>query len=411
MQSRRELVRADAELEAVVCNDMQRDRRPQSPMNILHATDVHTQVNTGITFAINELVSHTLPRVSPGGSVTLLSTGQTDVQIDADARHVATSLARGPLSAWRYSPRYGAICEKLIRENSIDVVHVHGAWMHPQLAAVRSAHRLGIPSVLTNHGCVQWALRQPNWSGAMKKRLYVALMRQALFHKVTVHHAITPSDRDAILAFFPRARVEIIPNFIDVPKVDSVLKNARARDAEPYVLFVGRVHPTKGIDMLIEAFARADLPNGWRLVIVGPTVDHAYAAGLQQVVAAHPRGDRIKFRGPVWDPAEKYALMREAWVTVVPSHTEVISLVNLESSACSTPTITTSATGLLDWTDGGGLLIEPTVDPLVAALSACAHWSEDERLQRGIASRRLVEQRYSAASVMRCWMDLYAALV
>ena len=381
-------------------------------MNILHATDVHTQVNTGITFAINELVSRTLPELSPHGSVTLLSTGKSDVQLDSGAQHVSVDLAAGRLArAWRYAPRYTATCEDLIREKGIDIVHVHGTWMHPQLAAVRSAYRLGVPNVLTNHGLVQGALRQPDWLGATKKRFYMALLRDALFHKVTVHHAITPLDRDAIRVFFPRARVEIIPNFVDVPRVDSELGKTHARDVEPYVLFVGRVHPSKGIDLLIEAFARADLPSAWRLLIVGPTIDPAYCARLQRVIASHPRGDRIQFKGPVWDPAEKYALMRDAWVTVLPSHTEVISLVNLESSACSTPTITTTATGLLDWTDGGGVLIEASLDPLIAALSACSHWSAEERLQRGIASRRLVDQRYSAAAVMRRWMDLYASLV
>ena len=380
-------------------------------MNILHATDVHTQVNTGITFAINELVSRTLPHLSNGGSVTLLSAGQPDVQVNPAAHHITVDMAKGPARVWRYAPGYAATCDDLIRGRGIDVVHVHGTWMHPQLAAVRSAHRLGIPSVLTNHGHVQWVLQKPNGLGPMKKRLYMTLLREALFHRVTVHHAITPLDRDSILTFFPRARVEIIPNFIDISRVDSELRKAPPRDAEPYVLFVGRIHPNKGLDILLEAFARADLPSALRLLIVGPIVDQAYYAQLQQVVASHPRSDRIEFRGPVWNPVEKHALMRDAWITVVPSYTEAISLVNLESSACSTPTITTSATGLLDWTDGGGLLIEPHVDPLAAALSACAHWSREERLQRGTASRRLVEERYSASTVMRRWMDLYGSLV
>jgi glycosyltransferase involved in cell wall biosynthesis len=112
----------------------------------------------------------------------------------------------------------------------------------------------------------------------------------------------------------------------------------------------------------------------------------------------------------VWDPAAKYRLMRDAWVTIVPSHTEVVSLVNLEASACFTPTITTTATGLTDWTEGGGLLVEPDLGPVTQALSEAARWSDQERQQRGLASRRLVEQRYSATAVMPRWMDLYRSL-
>ena len=379
-------------------------------MNILHATDVHNQLNTGITVAVNELVSRTLPELGPRGSVALLSTGETDVQIDSAAHHVSVDMAKGPVRAWRYAPRYRAICEELIRERGIDVVHVHGAWMHPQLAAVRSAHRLGVPTVLTNHGLVQWALRQPDWIGAIKKRLYMTLVREALFHKVTVHHAITPLDRESIQAFFPRARIEIIPNFIDVQKLDSHLTRANGQRGEPYMLYLGRLHPTKGIDLLIEAFGRAGLARDWRLVLVGPIVNKTYEDRLRALIAASPLADRIEIRKPVWDPVAKYCLMRDAWITVVPSHTEVVSLVNLEASACFTPTITTTGTGLTDWADGGGLLVEPHLGPLAEALSEAARWSDRERHERGLASRRLIEQRYSSTAVMPRWMDLYRSL-
>ena len=379
-------------------------------MNILHATDVHNQLNTGITVAVNELVSRTLPELGPRGSVALLSTGETDVQIDSAAHHVSVDMAKGPVRAWRYAPRYRAICDELIRERGIDVVHVHGAWMHPQLAAVRSAHRLGVPTVLTNHGLVQWALRQPDWIGAIKKRLYMTLVREALFHKVTVHHAITPLDRESIQAFFPRARIEIIPNFIDVQKLDSHLTRANGQRGEPYMLYLGRLHPTKGIDLLIEAFGRAGLARDWRLVLVGPIVNKTYEDRLRALIAASPLADRIEIRKPVWDPVAKYCLMRDAWITVVPSHTEVVSLVNLEASACFTPTITTTGTGLTDWADGGGLLVEPHLGPLAEALSEAARWSDRERHERGLASRRLIEQRYSSTAVMPRWMDLYRSL-
>ena len=379
-------------------------------MNVLHATDFHNQTNTGITFAVNELVSQTLPELGPLGSVSLVSVGKTDVIALEGVKYFTADLSKGPGSIWRYAPRYAAICEEISRRQDIGIVHVHGAWMHPQLAAVCTAHRLGIPTVLTNHGLVQWAVRQPDRIGALKKRLYLALMRRRLFEKVTVHHAITPFDRDSIHSFFPDGRIEVIPNFIDLRKVDCELQKSERVNCEPYVLFIGRLHPTKGIDILIEAFGRADLPRDWRLVIVGPTGDRSYTARLRQMIAANPRSNRIELREPVWDIAAKYALMRNAWVTAVPSHTEVISLVNLESSACATPTITTWATGLSDWVEGGGLLVEPAVQSLATALSACSRWSDKERFQRGAASRRLIEERYSAATIVPRWMDLYRSL-
>ncbi len=379
-------------------------------MNILHATDFHTRMNLGISVAVNGLISRTLTEVAPRGSVNLLSVGPTDIPLHRQMRHISTAASSGPTAMWRYAPHYSGMCDDIIRTQSISLIHIHGAWMYPQFAAARAARRHGIPSVLTNHGLLQWALRQPNLIGAFKKRLYLALMRDRLFQAVSVLHAITESDRDCLHRLFPCKRIETIPNFIDLDEVDRILQRTTERHSEPYVLFLGQLHPAKGVDVLIDAFNVAEVSDELRLIIAGPPVDASYAAKLRRTIAASPRVHRIELRGPVWEPVEKYALMRKAWVTVVPSRSDVISFVNLEASACSTPTITTSGAGLTDWTEGGGLAVEPAVVPLAAALGEAVRWSNDERDQRGRASRRLVEKRYSAVAVIPLWMSLYRSL-
>jgi len=379
-------------------------------MNILHATDFHTRMNLGISVAVNGLISRTLPEVAPRGSVHLLSVGPTDTPLHRQMRHISTAASSGLTSIWRYAPHYSEMCDDIIRTESISLIHIHGAWMYPQFAAARAARRHGVPSVLTNHGLLQWALRQPNRIGALKKRFYLALMRDRLFQSVSVLHAITASDRDCLHRLFPGKRIETIPNFIDVDEVDRIGQQTPERQDEPYVLFLGQLHPAKGVDVLIDAFNVAEVPDELRLIIAGPLVDAAYAAQLRRTIAASPRGNRIELRGPVWEASEKYALMRKAWITAVPSRSDVISFVNLESSACSTPTITTSGAGLTDWTEGGGLTIEPAVVPLAAALGEAFRWSNDERIERGRASRRLIEKSYSAVAVIPRWMSLYRSL-
>jgi len=379
-------------------------------MNILYATDFHNRANSGITFAVNELAGQMAVQLASKGSVNLLSIGETDIAVHPGVRHLMAGPSSGPMGNWRFASSFRSMCEAAIKRDSVSVMHVHGIWFYPQFAAARAAQRRAMPTVLTNHGAVQWALRQPGMLGAAKKRLYMTLMKDTLFRRITVQHAITPLDRDALHAFLPRQRIEVIPNFVDVERLDKVLQLIGPQTDEPYVLFLGRLHPTKGVDILIEAFGRAHLPRDWRLILVGPSVDPLYEKQLRNLIATSPRADRIELRGPEWDAAAKYRLMRDAWVTAMPSHTEAISLVNLETSACFTPTITTKATGLTDWTEGGGLLIEPAVDPLAAALSEVAQWSDQERKGRGLASRRLVEKRYSAKAVMPHWMDLYESL-
>jgi glycosyltransferase involved in cell wall biosynthesis len=379
-------------------------------MNLLYATDFHNRTNSGITFAVNELVSQAVGGLPAENSIQLVSLGDTDISVDARVRHLKVEPSSGPARAWRYAPAYAPTCEAAIKRHNVSVVHIHGLWMYPQFAAAGTAHRFAVPTVLTNHGAVQWALRQPGLLGAAKKRVYMSLMKDRLFRRITVQHAITAQERDALHSFFPHQRIEVVPNFVDVQTVDKTLAASNAQSDDPYALFLGRLHPTKGVDILIEAFGRAATPRDWRLIVIGPEVDRPYAHRLRQLIAASPKAGRIEIRDPIWDAGVKYRLMRDAWITVVPSHTEAISLVNLESSSCFTPTITTTATGLTDWTEGGGLLVQPALGPLADALSEAARWPDRERRERGLASRGLIERRYSAAVVMPRWLDLYRSL-
>jgi glycosyltransferase involved in cell wall biosynthesis len=95
-------------------------------------------------------------------------------------------------------------------------------------------------------------------------------------------------------------------------------------------------------------------------------------------------------------------------VLAAPSLSEAIGLVNLEAAACGTPTITTRATGLEDWENGGvgGFLVGP--DPeLRTALERVSRLSTDEYDARSRGSRDLVERRYSWAVVSTQWREAY----
>jgi glycosyltransferase involved in cell wall biosynthesis len=380
-------------------------------MNVLNTTDLHSRSKYGISLAVNEIMAQTSAALAPRGRVCLLSAGETDFAVPAGTVHYRSTEVRRWSGRWRYAPEYQDACERIAREQGIALVHIHGVWTHPTLAAGRAARRCNIPTVLTNHGqLTPWALRQPGVLGRVRKQLYLRLMAERLFQAISVFHAITPLERDELYQLFPRNRIEVIPNSLDLAEVDRAVGSSSMADKEPYILFVGRLHPKKGVDLLLEAFNRADIPSGWRLIIVGPSDDASYEERLHRIACAGTRSSMIEFRGPIWSAAEKYQMMRGARVAVVPSHSEVVALVNLEASACGTPTITTLSTGLFDWEEGGGLLVEPSVDALARALSACGRWSDEERKDRGQASRRLVEHRYSSAATAPQWIELYQSL-
>jgi glycosyltransferase involved in cell wall biosynthesis len=381
--------------------------------NVLHATDFHNRSNTGITFAVGSLIEQCQRLDGRTAQYALVGIGDVDVTVPPGTVIETTPVANSrPLRSWRYSPDYAGAVRRLISSCGISVVHVHGTWMYPQFAAVREAKAQRVPIVLTNHGHLeQWALEYPSALGALKKRAYLHLMDRPLFRNVDIFHAISLLNRDMLHKLFPWARVEYIPNSIDLDAIDETTGGCqRSGNIEPYVLFVGRLVPQKGVDLLIQAFGAADLPQDSKLLLVGPVESESYATYLRGLIAASPRKERIEWRGPIWDEAEKARLITDAWFVAVPSRSEALGLVNLEASACRTPTITTFSTGLSDWMDGGGLLIEPDVVALQQALTEALAWDDAERVQRGKASRRLVADRYSTRVTGPRWIELYTEI-
>ena len=229
-------------------------------------------------------------------------------------------------------------------------------------------------------------------------------MRPVL-QKVDCLHAITPLESESLFLAFPGVPQIRIPNAIDL----GAWKRAPVSpDEDRFFLFLGRLHPIKGLELLMDAFSRVER-EGCRLVIAGPDYSAEYSRYLKQLVEDHGLERSVFFIGPV-QGERKELLLSRAWAVVVPSYSEVIALVNLESAAAYTPTITTTKTGLLDWEESGGMLVDPNVAELADALRHAASWTLSERMQRGYLSRRFVEERYSWDVVGDRWMAAYQAI-
>jgi len=251
-----------------------------------------------------------------------------------------------------------------------------------------------------------WLWDQQGWKIRAKKRLYWSALAYPALSKASVIHAITPLEQNNLARLFPGNRIEVIPNAIDVSGEDYCPQVERGKT----ILFLGRIEPKKGVDLLLRAFARAKISQDWSVDVVGPVWAQAYLSGLKAIVTECRLEQRVRFRGPLFGE-QKRKLIDTAWVLAAPSHSEVVGLVNLEAAARCLPTITTHQTGLHDWEQGGGLLIEPNEEALVLALEAACSWSVQEQHERGLASRRLILQRYSWQAVMPMWMRLYSSLI
>lgn len=375
--------------------------------HIYHVTDDYSSGHPGVTGMISQLSRYL---AGQGRPTTILAAGAAATAPPAGVALVEfPSPLRG--RGWRF-PR--GLVSFLSRGNREDrILHLHGVWMAPQWLAARAAGRLGLPAMLTPHNMLAPWLWRHGLVRRLKKLAYWRLMAAPAFRRLAVIHAITPLEREQLAPYFPGQRLEVIPNAMDLEEADRALQEIEATGVSgadpPYVLFLGRLHPIKGVDRLIAGFAAALKGRACRLLIAGPESSPAYAAALKALVRQLGVERQVTFLGPVFGQ-DKWRLYRDAWAVCNPSFTEVVGLVNLEAAAAATPVIAAPDAGLMEWEASGGLLVRPRVEDLSRALARAFSWSAGERRDRGRGLRLLVAARYSWQAVGPRWLELYDTL-
>ena len=177
--------------------------------------------------------------------------------------------------------------------------------------------------------------------------------------------AVTELERSQILGRFclPGERVIVIPNGVD----ESIPDMKATSRQSAFLLFVGRLAPIKGPDLLIEAFAKVtDRFPDVELVLAG--ADFGMRQELEALISRYNLSSRIRFVGHL-EERDRTAAYREALALVVPSRAEAMSLVALEAGAVGTPVIITSACGFeaVERVEGG-LVVPATIQGLAEGM-------------------------------------------
>lgn len=295
---------------------------------------------------------------------------------------------------------------------AFDVVHTHGVWESFQSAAAKAARVAGVPYIVTPHGMLdEWALKRKAW----KKRLGLLLGKRALVRRAAAVHVLSTHERDCVLAGGFHHHPVIIPNGVFLEQVDPLPARGLFRAAhpeiggDPFIFFLARLHPGKGLDLLTEAFARL-LPEmpGLRLVIAGP--DFGAEAALREQVARLGLAGRVHLTGPIWDKA-KFSALVDCACFALPSEHEGFSMSIAEALACGAPVVITRLCHFPEVAEvGAGEVIERTVDDLTGALRrVLTH--PDARAAYGAAGRRLIEERFTWPRIAQRTIDLYRTLL
>ncbi len=228
---------------------------------------------------------------------------------------------------------------------------------------------------------------------------------------------------EAIVSEVPlmRERVTVIPN----PRPEPIHAAAPwTSERERRIIYVGRVHPEKGVHLLVEAFAL--LPEAerrtWKLVVIGPAEARCGGGGeryLEELARlAQPAGENGEFRGAIFDAAELEREFRRAALFVYPSlaeHGETFGLAPLEAMAQGCPVLVSDLACFHDFIEEsrtGFFFDHRAADPRAALSDRVAGLLADELLreQVGTAGYRKSEE-YSVARVADQFLADFVSII
>ena len=366
-------------------------------MHVIHVVRDLEKSSGGLTRAVVQLVEALSDQ---GVTVSLCYQDRAGEIVD-----VQESVRRVPVAAANIVDRVLAgrnLVKKLkpIVDNGEPVVcHLHGLWDGMTYAASTWAQRAGIPYVWSVHGMLEpWALQQ----GRLKKRLSLALYHQRCLENAKRLHATAEMEGKNLLSVLRHSELIVVPN--GIPKTSD--PNPNLREKSPKVaLFLSRVHPKKGLDLLIEAWSRLR-PADWVCEIVGPG-DAGYIEELKKRVSDKNLQSFMRFFPPMEDD-EKWLAYQRASLFVLPTYSENFGIVVAESLAMGTPVLTTTGTpwsSLLE--HGCGWYIKPEIDSLETTLRSVFENNLETFEEMGRRGREFATANFEWGAISQQFIDCY----
>lgn len=315
-----------------------------------------------------------------------------DLPLWAPLRPVA--FPRSFLAAFGYARGLGGA----LAESRADLIHSHGIWMYPSLAALRWSEQAGKPRIVAPRGMLEpWAWKHHWWK---KRPLWWAWERRNA-RTAAALHATAPEEADNLRNLGLRNPIAVLPNGVDLPHRLA----AHAATGERTALFVSRIHPKKGLLHLVQAWGKLR-PSGWRMVVAGPS-EGGHEEEVKAAVQAAGLADQFEFPGPVYDEA-KWEAYRQADLFVLPTFSENFGIVVAEAMASGIPVITTKGTPWREVEERRcGWWVDIGAEPLARALGEAMALPDGERRKMGLRGQKLVEERYSWPKIAADMLSVY----
>ena len=293
---------------------------------------------------------------------------------------------------------------QVVRSFQPDIVHDNGIWLPHNHSLARLAAQRNLPRIVSVRGMLEpWALAHKR----MKKKLAWLAYQKRDLNRAAALHATADSEAEVIANLGLLPKVVVLPNGVDIPA--AAADHTRAPNQPRTAWFLSRIHPKKGLDILIDAW-NAVRPRGWRLRIAGPGAP-GYCDEVARRIARAGLERQVALEGPLYG-ADKTRAFTSADAFLLPSHSENFGIVVAEALAHGVPVLTTTAT---PWqaleSEHCGWWVSPTSAAIARGLAEVVAASDETRKAMGMRGRALVKRQFAWRAIAKNMRASYESIV
>jgi glycosyltransferase involved in cell wall biosynthesis len=366
--------------------------------------------------------------VKAGADVTVYTTNidgpeKLDVPVNREVVIDGVKVFYFPVSfrPWSYSFAFHRALAANIK--NFDVIHITSVFLAASTIGARCAKRFKKPYIISPRGNF---MAEPFKIKNLKKKICVALVeKRNLAGAAGIHFTVEKEKNDYLKLVLPLKKAIVIPNSVE-------FGNEKAGDAENFrkkfniggdkkiVLFMGRLHPIKGLDILIPAFVEVLKSEPEAVLVIAGGDDENYRLKIEAIIAEQRgklRGetrkfdDNIIFTGMLLGE-DKAAAFQESDIFVLPSYSENFGMAVVEAMAAQLPVVITKGVGISNEVEkaGAGIVIEKSVNQLTLAILKILN-NPNLAEKMGENGRKLVETEFSSGKVAEKWMEEYNKII
>jgi glycosyltransferase involved in cell wall biosynthesis len=311
-----------------------------------------------------------------------------------------------------YSPNLASAVKNWLLPADVVLVPC-GCWSYYFFTGCREAYKFHKPYVVYPRGNFDpWALALKKW----RKKIWWQLFDKKNYQRAAAAVALTREEASQIRHMGFTGRIAVIPNGVDFADFQSAMSKEEITEHYPqlknkrWLLFMARLHPKKGLDLLLPALAEIcrQVPD-LQLIIAGPDED-SYGRVVRQMISDLNLQEAVCLTGMVTGPL-KTGLLRHAELFLLPSHSEGFPMGVLEAMANGLPVIITWNCNLPEvGKNNAGIIVENNIDNLTHGLLTLLK-DETLRNQLGENGKRLVRQYYTWKEVATMTSNLLCEVV